>query len=311
MIRKFAIIVFIIFGTIHTFGQSVEVSSYYLYDKYVINPASAGEFTFQPVVLSLRKQWAGINDSPLSQTIFTHRKFSNNVNVGIKFFNDSYGVLDKTGGEISYAYNLIVNEKNNSYFSFGLSAIIYQKGLNYSKIEVERPEDVLINNENKSTISPDFGIGIVYHVKNFEGGISLPRSYLFKSDITGEGIMDFREDREFMFHGSLDYDYNKNINLRPTGLVRVQSNGLTQLDLSIMCKYNDRFHAAITYRTTDSFAIMGGVDTKFITVFYAFNMGFNQLSANSFGSHELMLSYKFQQKGNSRSNKSSSFRKRR
>ena len=301
MIKRLTIISIVsILGYISLKAQSVELSNYYLYDKYVINPASAGDLSYQPIVISLRKQWAGINDSPLSQTIFSHKKFSNNVNIGIKLFNDSYGVLNKTGGELTYAYNLSINPKNNTYVSFGLSAIVFQKGINYSKLMVERSEDPLINESNKSIISPDFGLGAVYHTRTFEGGISLPRSFLFKSDINGEGLMDFREDREFLFHGSMKFDYDKKSVLIPTGLVRVQSNGLTQLDLSLLYQYNNMIHAAITYRTTDSFSVMGGVDTKYITVFYSFNMGLNQLSSNSLGSHELMLAYKFDS-GNSKS----------
>ena len=53
-------------------GQQISMYSQYMFNDFSINPAVAGSEAYAPVALSFRRQWAGMKDAPVTQTLSAH-----------------------------------------------------------------------------------------------------------------------------------------------------------------------------------------------------------------------------------------------
>ncbi len=277
----------------NSFGQSGEVSNYYLLDKYIINPAEAGVDKYQPVVFSYKQKWLGVKDAPNSQTIMSHRKLSKKVAVGIKVFNESYGVLRKTGGEITYGYTIPIFKKRG-IIRLGLSGIFYQKGLNYSKLELQNnADDKLYLDGYKAKFVPDVALGVSAYMHGINVGVAVPRVIQLKTDLTNKDIMEFRENREYIIYGSYGFKTDLRTFFEPGVLARVQENGDIQVDINMRLKWKKKLNLGVSYRSADAFVLFTGVDFSKISVFYSYEMGISNIVRYSTGSHELMIAYRF------------------
>jgi type IX secretion system PorP/SprF family membrane protein len=292
-IRLIAVVIIITLHIVNCFGQSGEVSNYYLLDKYVINPAEAGIDKYQPVIFSYKQKWLGVKDAPNSQTLISHRKLTKKIGVGIKVFNESYGVLRKTGGEITYGYSLPIF-KRKGVLKFGLSGIFYQKGLNYSKLELQNNiDDKLYLNGYKAKFVPDIALGISAYMHGINVGVAVPRVIQLKTDLTNEDIMEFRENREYIIYGSYGFKTDLRTYFEPGVLARVQENGDVQVDINMRLKWKKKLNLGVSYRSADAFVLFTGVDFSKISVFYSYEMGVSNIVRYSTGSHELMITYRF------------------
>ena len=122
-----------------TFAQQLSLNSQYMMNRFVLNPAIAGNYNHIPINFNIRKQWDGINGAPVTQSLSAHSYLGSNVGFGGYFFNDVTGPTRRTGMNLSFSYQLKLNSDFSRKLSFGLSGIFFQHFITLPERQVGNP----------------------------------------------------------------------------------------------------------------------------------------------------------------------------
>ena len=88
-------------------AQQDPLYNLYSFNQFMINPAYAGIYNNFNANLITRKQWAGIDGSPLTNMLSFHSSISDRFGGGLLLINDRLGVNNNTEGQLSFSYKLI------------------------------------------------------------------------------------------------------------------------------------------------------------------------------------------------------------
>lgn len=156
-------------------GQEKPFFREHFLNRYLLNPAVAGSGSCTLAHLTDHHQWLDVQNAPMSQTLSAHGFFpatsASKHGWGTILYNDMNGPHQKIGGQVSYAYHVMLSKRNEAYLSFGISATLYQFGLNEGKLDPYN-KDPLISGAMKTTIMPNANAGIYYYDKRLFGGVS-------------------------------------------------------------------------------------------------------------------------------------------
>ena len=72
--KKLLITLSITFMVTGLFAQQIPLTSQYMFNDYLINPAIGGSFNYTPIALSVRSQWSGMDGAPETQFLGGHTK---------------------------------------------------------------------------------------------------------------------------------------------------------------------------------------------------------------------------------------------
>ena len=142
------VLLLLILPVVRSQAQQLPVYSQYTFNKFLLNPATAGSDGYTTISLVAREQWVGFKGTPkthaltIDSRLLRNSFISRNASVRKKkrlssrsgrigwaghVFNDHFGQLDRTGIEGTYAYHLTIDE---GQLSFGLSGVFYQFKIN-------------------------------------------------------------------------------------------------------------------------------------------------------------------------------------
>jgi type IX secretion system PorP/SprF family membrane protein len=111
-------------------------------------------------------------------------------------------------------------------------------------------------------------------------------------DDSGRGLNKLQN--HFYLMGAYIYKINRKWTVEPGLLLKYVSPVQPQLDINAKATWQNLTWFALSYRTMDAVSIMGGyIFNKRIYIGYAYDYNVNPLRLYSFGSHELMLGYRF------------------
>ncbi len=170
--QKFIKLLFFIY--ISTFlkvsAQLNPLNSQYFLNQYQANPAYAGFKDGFNINLDYRKQWGNMPGSPNIQSITADYKL-NKVGIGINFFNEKSGSLQRTKTVVTYAYHLQLNNENQQ-LNFGSSIGILNERLNYSEVNGDLTDLSIVGfNHKRSLFDGDFGIAYTSNRLNIETAV--------------------------------------------------------------------------------------------------------------------------------------------
>ncbi len=293
-------------------AQQLPLFSQYMFNMFLINPSVAGLDGLTAVNLTAREQWLGLKDAPrthvltaqtrlyadnfITRLAHLHRRDNNGsvsgrVGLGINFYNDKNGLVDRTGFQFTYAYHLplVLSE-----LSFGLSLTAYQLSVNKSRMILNDYSDELYLNSDFSRFIPDFNFGTMYSTKDYYVGLSISQLMQSSVQFGNSGVSDnYRLYRHYYFHGGYTYPINRDYILQSSMLLKVSKNTLPQLDISSKVVIQNDYWAGLSFRTGSAFVIMGGVTVDKYSFGYAFDYNLSAIRKHSFGSHEVMATVKF------------------
>ena len=158
-------------------AQSQLRSTYaqYMINQGVINPGFADIETRYGGIVSMRKQWMSMGDTPLTGFASGHYRFTKNHAVGGMIYSDQVSNVNITDIAASYAYQLWITRK----FALGLGVKVgYQQISMKNQFVYFDPElDPTLNRTRKAGLN--LGTGLSMQSKNFLFGFSMP--YLFNN----------------------------------------------------------------------------------------------------------------------------------
>lgn len=309
--RAFTFILFLV-ASLAASSQEKPFFREHFLNRYLLNPAVAGIGDCTMAHLTDHHQWLDVQNAPMSQTLSLHGSTPGNNQTKHGFggilYNDMNGAHRKTGGQFTYAYHVMLNERQESYLSFGVSAALYQYALDETSFQPYNNGDPLLSGSMQKTIMPNANAGVYYNSKTLFGGISaanlLPQGvvmqeeylqpelkpvyaviggYRFGSDQTG---MALEPSAAFI----LKENFEKNININARVLFPFMWLGLA---------YNHNLDSQI--ETHASVTPILGININNFFIAYAHEIGLGEMQSVHYGSPFVKIGMRFCNKGTSAS----------
>lgn len=275
-------------------GQHTPLTSQYLFNGLLINPAYAGSRDAFTANLTWRRQWAGFKGAPETQILSLHSPIRNSrVSAGVLLVNDRIGVSRETALLTNYAYRLPIGRGT---LQFGLGAGVSLLQANWTSLAVQDRNDAQFAADTRSAFRPNFSTGLFYYQKRFFVGASLPFAlhHSFNVERQAWTMSSAPKDQQPMLTGGYVFRIRKDLQLKPSTLIRYQSATGIQADLSANLIFRDRIWTGLSYRSND--AITGSFEvlpTPQWRIGYAYDLSISRLLPYHFGSHEVMVQYEF------------------
>ncbi len=300
-IIKKLLFITIVYGlwTMDLKAQQIPLYSQYFYNQFLYNPAQTGLSGSPQLFFIYRKQWVGFNGSPETRALSYDMSIANNkAGVGVYLFSDVTNIFKKNGGYFSYAYHINFNDEHR--LSLGLSGGIQENSIDFNKVVVKNPGDVLITNNNQRAVTGDAAAGINYYIKGFNVGISAPQLVSGRLRyINDDQKMGYRLSRHYL--ATLSYNLKLaqgKFSIQPLAMFRTTEAFAFQFDAGANFNYKDFVWLGAMYRYDAGLTAAAGFKVhKLVSVGYSYDFPLNNIADYTSGSHEIMLGFTFGKKG--------------
>ncbi|MBL4593543.1 MAG: type IX secretion system membrane protein PorP/SprF [Flavobacteriales bacterium] len=280
------------------FAQQVPITSQYMMNRLVINPAYAGALDFYTASISYRKQWINLDGAPSTQNISIHGPaLKGKIGLGLMFFRDVIGVSKENNISASFAYK--IRSRNKKVLSFGLSGSAVFSNNQWSQIKTTNADDAVFSADSPQYIFPDFSAGVYYKTPRYFAGFSIPMFLQHKLEGSSSSYKienDF-SNYNYLLEAGLNINITDKIIFKPSFLSRYLPSTVYQFDINAVVDINNTIGFGISYRTKD--AIVGMVQlhlTDQLILGYSYDHTLSQLQKYNNGSHEVFLRYDFRYK---------------
>lgn len=273
-------------------AQQRPITSTYLYNGLLLNPAYAGSLNMFSATLTHRDQWVNIDGAPVTQAFTAHTSFMDNrIGAGLTVMRDQIGVHEEISIFGSYAYKI---HFANGILSMGLQGGVENRNSDFSQLNIRDQNDPLLTGQ-LSRMRPNFGTGIYYANNKYFIGASMPQilaPQIFNVDEI-DVISRARADRYYYINGGAAIPLNEYVIFNPSFLVRIQDRSPAGFDLTTQFIIDEVIYAGISYRSQDSFVFIAQmVLNDNFRIGYAYDTITSDLNNYSPGSHEIMLNYR-------------------
>ncbi|MDI9534186.1 MAG: type IX secretion system membrane protein PorP/SprF [Bacteroidota bacterium] len=277
-------------------GQQVPVTSQYLTNGLVINPAYAGTREVLSANLSYRKQWARINGAPQFQTLSLHSPVNKKERVSLGLMTDylTYGVTKDVGIYGFYAYSI---RYGHGKLSMGLKAGFDLSNTNYNRLRFPdgNPADPLLSGDMKYSL-PNMGVGFYYYTDKYFVGLSVPSLLTYKRDEADQFSVtpDYSLFRTYLTAGTLVRVADM-FKVKPSVLIRYSMHEPLEVDLNANLIFADMLWFGCSFRIAEkaAVALLDLQVTPQLKVGYSFDYQLGHLNNYTSGTHEVSLRYEF------------------
>jgi type IX secretion system PorP/SprF family membrane protein len=291
-------------GLLSAKAQQLPQYSQYILNKYVINPASAGSENYFSGQTNYRSQWEGVQDAPRTYILSVNGPISKqNMGIGGYMFTDITGPTRRNGFSLSYSYHVKISPSIK--LSLSVNAGVLQYAVDGSEITFDRP-DRLGSTFIENNILPDAGFSFYLYHKNFFLGGSAPQ--LIRNEITFEeslGELQGTLENHFFLMGGYQAAIGENFMVEPSFLLKYVDPVPMQYEATIRGLYKENYWLGVSYRQDAALAMLIGITLQeTLSLGYSYDFIQSNFSNYSTGSHEIMLSIRFN-KGTDRKSKDS------
>lgn len=271
----------------------------YMYNTVSVNPAYAGSRGVTSVFLLHRNQWVGLDGAPVTNVFSINKPVSKtNLGYGISLVNDRIGVSDNNtfSADVSYSIPL-----SNSYkLSFGVKASANWLSVDYSRLTIRHPDDIVLSQQNEieSQFSPNVGIGMYWHSPKNYIGISIPN--FLETKRYNDNISSTAKDKMhiYLIAGRV-FDLNSDWQFKPAILTKLVQGAPLQIDFSANFLFNQKFTFGAAYRLNAAVTgLVGFQVNEAWQIGYSYDTETSKLSNYNSGSHEIFLRFELFSKYN-------------
>ena len=278
-----------------SYAQQDSQFTNYMYNTININPAYAGSRGVLSIFGLHRNQWVGLDGAPVTNTLSINSPINNsNFGIGLSLVNDRIGPSDENSFSLDISYSVKTSETYK--LSFGVKATANLLNVDFTKLNIYNPGDVLAQYNIDNKFSPNVGAGVYLHSNKTYVGLSVPNfletSHFDKGESTFTANSVASERMHFYLIGGHVFDLSENVKLKPAFLTKMVQGASLQVDLSANFLFNDKFTLGAAYRWDAAASLLAGFqvsDSWFIG--YGYDMEVTKLANYNSGSHEFFLRY--------------------
>ena len=290
--KKITIYILLLFCIVRLEAQQKPLTTLFMTNPFAINPALAGTYGFFQIISNNRFQWVGFEDAPITNTLSFFGPLKNHpMGYGGTITYDVTGPVSMGSFYGSYAYYYTIDESKK--ISMGLNLGMMQYRVDMSKIELAESDPIYANG-TRNIITPDASLGVYFWEGAYSVGIIathlLNNKLNFGDNPTGLSKLK----SHFYLTAGYKHFFNREWAVEPTLILKKVSPAPYQLDFNARGFYKNMVWFGVSYRTQEALSILVGyIYEKKIQIGYSYDIVLNPLGAHNFGSHELVLSYKF------------------
>ena len=264
----------------------------YMYNTIAINPAYAGSRGVTSAFVLHRNQWVGFDGAPITNVFSVHKPISNTeLGYGISVVNDQIGISDNNTISIDVSYSIPVSEI--SKVSFGIKSSANWLSVNYSRLIIRNPNDIVLSQQNEieNQFSPNIGLGIYWHTPKNYIGISMPN--LLQTQRYNDNISAASQDKVHLyFIAGTVFDVSSDWKFKPALLTKLTQGSPLQIDASANFLFNEKFTLGLGYRFKAAVTGLVGFQVNpALHIGYAYDTDATKLANYNSGSHELFLRF--------------------
>lgn len=289
------ILLLVLFQNLKLKAQQLPQYSQYILNDFALNPAIATkEKNHWEMKSNNRYQWVGITDAPRTYVLSLCGPLANRkMGLGGTLFTDIVGPTRRVGLNFSYAYELKVSEKYK--LSLGISAGMLQYSVDGHKLILQDYSDVVLTNQYKSALLPDFGTGAYFYSEKLFVSLSVPQLYNAQVKFRDTEHSDLSRIRpHFYLFAGYKYTVNDEIQLEPSFMLKWRQPAPAKIDLGLRAIYKGMFWIGSYFRTKDAVsAMLGYIHNEQLMIGYSFDFTTTNLRNYSSGTHEIMLGLRF------------------
>lgn len=282
--------------TLQVDAQQVPITSQYLTNGLVINPAYAGTREALSANITYRKQWARIVGAPQFQTISLHSPVNNKEKVSLGLMADylTYGVTKDVGIYAFYSYAVRLGKGR---LTMGLKGGIDLSNTNYNRLQFPdgNPADPLLTGDMKYTL-PNMGLGFYYYTDKYFAGLSVPSLLTYRRNETDEFRVspDYKMFRTYFTAGTI-LQFVDAFKVKPSLLVRYSMHDPLEVDLNANFIFADMLWVGGSYRIAEkaAVALLDLQITPQLKIGYSYDYQLGHLNDYTSGTHEVSLRYEF------------------
>lgn len=272
--------------------QAQQDSQYtqYMYNTINVNPAYAGSRGVTSIFLLHRTQWVGLDGAPVTNTASINKPIRDgNLGYGVSFVNDRIGVSDENTISVDFSYSV---ETSDEYkLSFGIKATANILSVDYSRLTIRHPDDVLLSQQANidNRLSPNFGAGVYFNSDKNYIGLSVPNFLETKHYDDNVSSLATKRMHFYLIAGSV-FDLNTTLKFKPALMAKMVQGAPLQVDISANFLFNEKFFIGAAYRWSAALSGMVGFqvsDSWFIG--YSYDAETTKLANYNSGSHEAFL----------------------
>ena len=276
----------------------------YMYLQPSYNPAAVGEGDLMRIYGSHRMDFVGIQDAPMT----TYFSFSSPFVVGktlhgagVRFMNDKFGLFSNQSLYVEYAYKLKLGNGVLSVgldlgfmnLSFAVDSVDFAAGQD----EYHQDSDPVLENltsgeKGASGMGVDMGLGVYYSAPRWWAGVSY--GHLTQPKIEWSDVTELAVRGTMYVVGGYKWQLkNRNWMLLPSAMLMTDFRGW-DVNLTMLAQVQKRYRFGLGYRIAGSVNLMFGMDiVSGLQLGYTYELPANGLIRESYGSHEVYLSYGF------------------
>lgn len=292
---KKLILIMLLFGSsLASKAQQLPQYSQYLLNRYVINPASAGIDNYFVGQTNYRSQWEGIQDAPRTYILSANGPLKHEkMGIGGYIFTDITGPTRRNGFSLSYAYHVQINNEVN--LSMAVNGGILQYSVDGSEITFEDETDQLRTTLQERSLFPDAGFSLYLYADNYYFGASAPQ--LIRNELDFEGAISDPSGRlvnHYFITGGYSHTLNRDFELEPNFMLKYVKPLPLQYEFTLRSIYQEKAWLGLSYRQNDAFVLMAGYTLQGnLSLGYSYDIIQSDIKNYSTGTHEIMLSIKF------------------
>jgi type IX secretion system PorP/SprF family membrane protein len=299
-IKKYLLVCLIICAS-KSFAQIQPITSHYMYNPQIANPAFYGSKDGINLAANFRHQWAKLEGQPQTINIFADAALPQiHGAVGLAITNDRLGAFNNTSLNVGYAF--IQDIKKKFKISIGINV-----GATFSKLDGTKlitPQgntgdlnDDALSNQLQKSIRPNMAVGIAFIHKYMEAGVVYTNliniNDKFKGDIT---TLKPKYGGVLQTYITSNIKVSKDFSIKPS-LVLNSDFKEFQTDFSLMAGYKDFIFLGLNVRgyNKKSFESLSPIvsvnPVKNLKLVYSYDVSLNKLNQVNKGSHEITLNY--------------------
>jgi type IX secretion system PorP/SprF family membrane protein len=306
-----ALIVFIA-TTLDLKAQDPAFSQFYANPLY-LNPALTGTSAMPRFISNYRNQWPNQGNTFVTYN-FTYDGYISSIRSGlggkIMYDRELNGVINTINTSFLYSYHLQANDR--LFFSLALEAGFISKQFNVSQLifpgMIDQGTGTITGSyplpfEDGKKIFPDVSFGMAGQMDDVYFGVALhhltrPDQSIIEGDNVGRLPMKMTLHigaKGHRFHRAL---FSREFTISPN-LIYQQQGSFKQINAGLYLK-EDWFTFGLWYRNNlsirpDAAIAMVGIQSERFHLGYSFDFSLSELSAYSYGSHEVSMTFYFGQ----------------
>lgn len=276
-------------------AQQEPILTSYMYNGQIINPAYAGMWEKIGFTTLVRKQWAGINRSPLTESLSFHSPLKNDaVGVGLNIMNDKFGLENRLTVLADYAYEVYLSRKMRLRMGVKFGFVNYKNPLTEYELYPDNQYDHAFDEDVDLKFLPNFGVGFFLYQENFYAGIAVPK--LIENDLK-ENFHNYStsaEVRTMYINGGyvMPIDPFNYLVFKPTILIRATWGTPLQADVAANFMIREKLWLGVMWRTGAAVCVTGNwMFSNNIRVGFAMDVTYTDINPYQNGTFEFTLGY--------------------